>query len=78
MSNDEREAIAKLVLGDMDAFITRAAADCGFPFGPEALDALVQLIQPYERLRARLKAETDVRVTELEKLLRKRCGRGAS
>jgi len=39
----EREAIAKLALGDMDAFVARAAADVGFPFEPEALDAPTQL-----------------------------------
>jgi hypothetical protein len=76
----EREAIAKLALGEMDAFIACAAAHVGFPFGPEALDALARLIGPYERLRARLKAETDVRITELEKVLHARCrnnrGRG--
>ena len=33
----EREAIAKLALGDMDAFVARAAADVGFPFESEAL-----------------------------------------
>ena len=59
----EREAIAKLALGDMDAFVARAAADVGFPFESEALDALARLIEPYERLRARLKAETGVRIT---------------
>jgi hypothetical protein len=40
----EREAIAKLALGDMDAFVARAAADVGLPFEPEALDALARLI----------------------------------
>jgi hypothetical protein len=60
----ERKAIAKLALGDMDAFVARAAADVGFPFESEALDALARLIEPYERLRARLKAETGVRRAE--------------
>jgi hypothetical protein len=73
----EREAIAKLALGDMDAFVARAAADVGFPFEPEALDALARLIGLYERLPARLKAETGVRITELEKLLRARRRRTA-
>ena len=73
----EREAIAKLALGDMDAFVARAAADVSFPFDPEALDALARLIGPYERLRVRLKAETDVRIAELEKALRARRRRSA-
>jgi hypothetical protein len=72
LDSSEREAIAKLALGDMDAFVARAAADVSFPFALEALDALAGLIAPYERLRARLKAETDVRITELEKFLRAR------
>jgi hypothetical protein len=68
--NGEREAIAKLGGGDLAAFVARAKADAGFPFEPEAIEALNQLAKrrapDFERLRTRLKAETKVRFAALE------------
>lgn len=69
----EREAIAKLGEGDMAAFVARAASDAGFPFEPEAIEALNQLAKrapDFERLRARLRDETNVRLPALDAAMR--------
>jgi hypothetical protein len=69
------EILAKLIQGDADAFVARCAKDVGFPFEPEAIGALGEFktANPaaYERLRARLKAETEVRLPEIEELMRR-------
>jgi uncharacterized protein (DUF927 family) len=65
------EALIKLAAGDLDAFIAACAADPGFPVNPEALGVLGTLDPAaYERVRARLKAETKVRVRELDRALK--------
>jgi putative DNA primase/helicase len=70
----EREAVAKLAEGDVSAFLARAKADPGFPFEPEAVAALNSFANKrgpdFERMRARLKAETKVRVASLDALMK--------
>jgi hypothetical protein len=66
----EQMALAALAGGDLAPFVTVAKADPGFPFEPSALDALGKLANDrkpdYERLRSRLKSETDVRIRALD------------
>jgi hypothetical protein len=66
----EREAVARLAEGDFSAFLARANADPGFPFEPLVIAALNSFARnrapDFERLRARLKAETKVRLAPLE------------
>ena len=80
--NGEREAIAKLGAGDLSAFVARAKADAGFPLEPEAIEALNQLARrrapDFERLRARLKAETKVRFAALEAVMKAEAANGDS
>ena len=80
--NGEREAIAKLGAGDLAAFVARAKADAGFPFEPEAIEALSQLARrrapDFERLRTRLKAETKVRFAALEAVMKTEAATGDS
>jgi putative DNA primase/helicase len=66
LAANDREAIAKLLRGDIAAFVQRAQADPGFPFEPEAIAAL-NLLAPanFERIRARLKADSQVRLPAL-------------
>jgi hypothetical protein len=78
-----RVALEKLVLeSDADAFVALAVRDPGFPFEPEALGALNVLAQQkradFERLRTRLKTETEVRVPVLEAAMRTAAGSGGS
>ncbi len=71
--DSDREAIAKLIQGDIAAFVARAKTDAGFPFEPGAIQALSQLAKrapDFERLRARLKDETKVRLAALESAMR--------
>ena len=78
----EREAIAKLGAGDLAAFVGHAKADAGFPFEPQAIEALNQLARrrapDFERLRARLKAETKVRFAALEAVMKAEAATGDS
>jgi uncharacterized protein DUF3631 len=80
--NGEREAIAKLGAGDLSAFVARAKADAGFPLEPDAIEALNQLVRrrapDFERLRARLKAETKVRFAALEAVMKAEAANGDS
>ena len=80
--NGERDAIAKLGAGDLAAFVARAKADAGFPFEPEAIEALNRLAKQrapdFERLRARLKAETKVRFAALEAVMKAEAANGDS
>jgi hypothetical protein len=66
----ERAAIAKLGEGDVAGFLARAKVDPGFPFEPDAIDALNNLASSraadFERLRARLKADTRARLAMLD------------
>jgi hypothetical protein len=77
------EILEKAVEGDFDRFIARAAEDPGFPFEPPAIAALVlmaadeQRLADYQRLRARLKAETDVVVTSLDDAVKKAAARNS-
>jgi hypothetical protein len=70
----EREAIVKLTEGDLAPFVARTKVDPGFPFEPQAIAALNSFSwnhpSDFERLRARLKAETKVRLTALEAALK--------
>ena len=70
----EREAIVKLGEGDIAAFVERAKSDPGFPFEPEAISALYGFARrrgaDFERLRARMRAETKVRLPALEAAMR--------
>jgi hypothetical protein len=72
------EAIAKLIAGDVDAFIAACTADISLPFNPEALGAIDVLVEQdpaaYERLRTRLKTEAKVRVAVLDMALKARRG----
>jgi hypothetical protein len=65
----EREAVIRLGEGDPTAFLRRAKLDPGFPFEPGAIVALIEYRKrrsaDFERLRARLRAETKVRVSAL-------------
>jgi uncharacterized protein (DUF927 family) len=71
-----KRAIEKLIEGDLDPFIARCAEHEGFPFAEDAYVALVALHEEkrpdYERLLARLKAETKVRATDLDREVKKR------
>jgi hypothetical protein len=67
----DKEALEKMVLdGVLDPFIARARDDAGFPFEPYAVGALNILAHEkradYQRLRARIKTETDVPLQALE------------
>jgi hypothetical protein len=68
--DDEREICATLVRGNAAAFLARATTDAGFPFEPEAIAALNSVARnrppDFERLRAKLRAKTKVRVPALE------------
>jgi putative DNA primase/helicase len=71
----EREAIVKLFEGDISAFVSLAKADPGFPFEPEAIGALSRIARAdFERLRARLKADSQVRLPALEAALKVAAG----
>jgi hypothetical protein len=68
-----RQAIAKLFVGDIAPFIERAEADPGFPFEPEAIGALSRIARAdFERLRARLKSDSQVRLPALEAAIKQR------
>lgn len=77
----ERKALAALAGGDLASFVGLAKADPGFPFEPSALDALGKLANDrrpdYERLRSRLKSETDVRIPALEAAMQADSSNGA-
>jgi Protein of unknown function (DUF3631) len=66
LATEDRDAIAKLLKGDIAVFVERAKTDQGFPFEPEAIAALNSLAPAnFERLRARLKADSQVRLPAL-------------
>jgi Protein of unknown function (DUF3631) len=70
-----RQAIAKLFVGDIAPFIERAEADPGFPFEPEAIGALSRIARAdFERLRARLKSDSQVRLPALEAAIKAATG----
>ena len=64
---------AKDFVDPLDDLVERAKTDPGAPFEPEALEWLAELhrddLPRFERLRTRLKNETNCRVTELDKAL---------
>jgi putative DNA primase/helicase len=65
----KRNAITLLIKGDAGAFIELAAKDVGFPFEAEAMGALIVLKDDpaaFQRLRARLKSETDVSLSAFD------------
>jgi hypothetical protein len=65
------EALVKLAQGDFNAFVDACKTDPGLPRGPAALGVINTLSEEaYERLRARLKDETKVRVRELDRALK--------
>jgi putative DNA primase/helicase len=67
MAAEDHQAIAMLGEGDVAPFVDRAKTDQGFPFEPEAIAALNRLTAAdFERLRARLKADGQVRLPALE------------
>jgi uncharacterized protein (DUF927 family) len=74
------EAVTALIQGDAVAFVAACAADSGFPLEDETLGALKVFKKEnpagWERVYARLKAETDVRLGELERLMK--AGNGAA
>ena len=78
----EREIAARLAEGDSAGFLSRARADVGFPFEPEAIAALNQLARrrapDFERLRTQLKAETKVRFAALEAAMKAEAAIGDS
>jgi putative DNA primase/helicase len=75
--DDEREIVAKLARGDISAFVARAKADPGFPFEPEAIAALGRIARAdFERLRARLKVETSIRLQALDAAMETATGGG--
>ena len=70
-----RQAIAKLITGDIAPFVERAEADPGFPFEPEAIGALSRIARAdFERLRVRLKADSQVRLPALEAAMKAAAG----
>jgi hypothetical protein len=67
LATEDRKAIAMLGEGDIALFVERAKADPGFPFEPEAIGTLSRIARAdFERLRARLKADSQVRLPALE------------
>jgi hypothetical protein len=71
---EARDGLMKLVQGDMDPFVALAHKDVGFPFEPEARGALKVLFEQnpadYQRLRARVKAETSVVMLAFDDIVR--------
>jgi putative DNA primase/helicase len=68
---DTAEILERLTEGDIDPFVRRASQDVGFPFEAGSLAALIVLCEQkknlpdFQRLKTRLKAETDVSVSAL-------------
>jgi hypothetical protein len=71
-----KEAIARLIEGDENAFVEACAADTSLPFEAEALAAIDAIVEnnpaKYERFRTRLKNEAKVRVAVLDMALKAR------
>ena len=65
-----REPLLRLAAGDIAPFLELAKNDPGFPFEPDAISALNQLVRnrraDFEGLRSGLKAERRVRLSALE------------
>jgi uncharacterized protein (DUF927 family) len=73
----DQEVLEKLVLeGDTDPFIARAFKDLGFPFEDVARESLITLAREkravFQRLRARLKTETDVYLSDFDAIVKRR------
>jgi hypothetical protein len=69
----ERSLLGRGDQAAMDALVERCKTDPGAPFEPRVIDELRVLYEKhrdkYERLRDRLKKETDVRVAALSELI---------
>jgi hypothetical protein len=75
LAAEDHQAIAMLGEGDIALFVERASADPGFPFEPEAIGALSRIARAdFERLRARLKANSEVRLPALEAAIKAGAG----
>jgi hypothetical protein len=70
----DREALVRLAAGDVAPFVELIKQDPGFPFEPDAIAALNRLTKnrpaDFERLRSRLKADTQVRLAALEAVMK--------
>jgi hypothetical protein len=70
----DREVLVRLAAGDVGPFVELAKQDPGFPFEADAIAALNRLTKnrpaDFERLRSRLKADTHIRVTALEAVMK--------
>jgi hypothetical protein len=65
------EALVQLARGNPQPFIIACKTNPGFPRGPAAIGVLNTLSEEdYEQLRAQLKAETKVRVLDLDRALK--------
>jgi putative DNA primase/helicase len=68
--NKTSEPLARLAAGDIAPFLEIAKSDPGFPFEPDAITALSRLARDsradFERLRSKLKTDTQVRLPALE------------
>ena len=69
-----RDALVRLAAGDVGPFVEFVKQDPGFPFEPDAIAALNRLTKKrpadFERLRSRLKADTQVRLAALEAVMK--------
>jgi hypothetical protein len=75
LAAEDRDAIAMLAEGGIALFVERAVEDPSLPFEPEAIAALNSLPRAhFERLRLRLKADSEVRLPSLEAAMRAAAG----